>query len=139
MTHSTRSLRAWNIGATITAVQGAIAFLSGDGITFNSFGFSLGIKKGQKPVVVASYDLTFGSNTKIRGNFTYNGTAGQASGRHLLQMDQFKSLVIKKLISSAIGYLKTKFPKIAPFLPKSTECSSKGKCVFCWCSLRQEG
>ena len=125
-TYSTRKLQAWDITGITAAVNGAIAFANGDGITFNSFGLSLGIKKGLKPTIGASYNLTFGDDTPIEGSFTYNGDADKAANRHLLQMDQFKNLVIDKLINEATRYLKTKFPKLAAFLPKDSECASSG-------------
>ena len=135
MKYSPRKLQAWDAAGITTAINGAIAFANGDGVTFNSFGLSLSIKKGQKPTIGASYNLTLGGNTPIVGSFTYNGTAVQVQGRHLLQMDQFKSLVVKKLISATNKYLKAKFPQISAFLPKDSECTGTGVYYVCWLFL----
>ena len=94
-----------------------------DAVIFNSLEVSLSFESGGKPTASLKYSLSIDSKP-ISGNFSYTPNT-TSTGRRLLQLDSLKKMLLDKLISLAIGYVKKTFPTIAPFLPK-TPCEATG-------------
>jgi hypothetical protein len=94
-----------------------------DAVIFNSLEVSLSFESGGKPTASLKYSLSIDTKP-ISGNFSYTPNT-TSTGRRLLQLDSLKKMLLDKLISLAIGYVKKTFPTIAPFLPK-TPCEATG-------------
>jgi hypothetical protein len=94
-----------------------------DTIKFNSLEVSLSFVSGEKPTASLVYNLSI-EKTFLTGNFSYTPNT-TSTGRRLLQLDSLKKMLMDKLTSLAIGYVKKKYPEIAPFLPR-TPCAATG-------------
>ena len=98
-------------------------FTNPDTIKFNSLEVSLSFVSGGKPTASLVYNLSI-EKSSLTGNFSYTPNT-TSTGRRLLQLDSLKKMLMDKLISLAIGYVKKKYPTIAPFLPR-TPCAATG-------------